>query len=299
MMGIGAVLAGTASAAIRGNTEYMPATLCIIFVVCAQMSANMYYRYYDVTHNCGNNIDEGNSSKAVREMLMHLKEYSTGMFLLAVMTGMAIITMAGAWSLMLGAFIVVAGWLSSGGSLPLLRTPYGIVCSFIFFGPVCVFSTSLIQSMHEASQPLNWYDITPALYMSLAIGLMCINSTMLYGYASYYRDLRNSKASFVTLCGRRITRIIFIVNGALYTAIIIGMCYSLHLNIYSLEMTPSVLCFIIDIYIWWKMRTLPRYKDYTLIDVGNFNVLLMGLLSFLIFEITGVPDDSRLTFFGL
>ena len=78
MMGIGAVLAGTASAAIRGNTEYMPATLCIIFVVCAQMSANMYYRYYDVTHNCGNNIDEGNSSKAVREMLMHLKEYSTG-----------------------------------------------------------------------------------------------------------------------------------------------------------------------------------------------------------------------------
>ena len=126
-----------------------------------------------------------------------------------------------------------------------------------FFGPVCVISTSLIQSMHEASQPLNWYDITPALYMSLAIGLMCINSTMLYGYASYYRDLRNSKASFVTLCGRRITRIIFIVNGALYTAIIIGMCYSLHLNIYSLEMTPSVLCFIIDIYIWWKMRT-PR-----------------------------------------
>ena len=95
-------------------------------------------------------------------MLMHLKEYSTGMFLLAVMTGMAIITMAGARSLMLGAFIVVAGWLSSGGSLPFFRELRMASSAPLFFRPVCVISTSLIQSMHEASQPLNWYDITPA-----------------------------------------------------------------------------------------------------------------------------------------
>lgn len=299
MIGAGAVFAGTAAAAIRGNTEFLPATLCLFFVIFAQLSANFYYRYFDEKNRCGNTIDLHISSRKRPENISILKECSMGMSLLAAMTGLAIVAMGGWWTILLGAFILAAGWISSGGSLPLLRTPYGIVCSFVLFGPVCVISTSMIQSMHEANEPLNWFDITPSLYMGIIIGLMAVNSTILYGYASYYRDLRNSKDSFVTACGRRVARIVFIANGVLYTAVTIGMCLSLDLRITSLEMIPTIMCLLIDIYIWHQMKSLPRHKTGRLIHLGNLNILIMGLLSFIIFEITGIPDDSQLTFFGI
>lgn len=298
MMGAGSVMAGTACAALRGNTEYLPATLCLIFVIFAQLSANFYYQYYDETNRCGNNIDNRIHNNSSRQAFPLLKECSIGMFFLAVMTGMSLIAMSGWWVMAMGVFVILFGWLACGGSTPLLRTPYGIICSFVIFGPVGVISTSFIQSMHESTEPLNWHDITPSLYMSIVIGLMCVNSTLLYGYSTYLTDLRNSKESFVTVCGKKATRILFLFNGFAYTGVTVFMCMSLHLNLDGLDMIPSALCLLVDIYIWWKMRTLPRYQLPTLIDVGNFNVLLMGLLSFLIFELTGTPDDSQLTFFG-
>lgn len=297
MMGVGAVFAGTASAALRGNTEFLPATLCLLFVIFLQLGANFYYVYYDESHNCGNSIDSKISGGKTPAAL--IKEFSFGMVLLAVMVGLALTTMGGWWVFFVGVFILAATWFTCGGSIPLLRTPYGVICTFILFGPVCVMSTSLIQSQHESTTPLNWFDITPSLYMSIVIGLMCANANLLYGYSTYLTDLRNSKQSFCTYFGRKTTRVVFFINGLLYTAVSVFMCLSLHLDLYGLDMVPSTICFIIDIYIWWKMRTLPRHKLRSLVPIGTFNVLLMGLLSFLIFELTGVPDDSQLTFFGL
>jgi len=299
MMGIGCVLMGTACAAIHGNTEVLPATLCMIFVVFMQMAANFYYRYYDIAHSCGNAIDSRIASHSTKEPRGILKECSFACLLLAAMCGLSIATMGGIWALIVGFFIVLIVWLTVGGSMPLLRTPYGIVCPFILFGPICVITTSLIQSMHEATEPLNWFDITPSLYMSIVMGLMCVNATMLYSYSNFYSDRRNSKETFVAAVGRKPTRIIFMINSIIYTVVTIFMCLQLHLPLNGLDMLPSTLCFIIDIYIWWQMKTRPRYQLKSLVDVGNFNVLLMGLLSFLIFELTGTPDDSTLTFFGI
>lgn len=298
MMGAGSVMAGTACAALRGNTEYLPATLCLVFAIFAQLSANFYYLYYDESNRCGNNIDMHIRSRSQVNGFSMLKECSVGTMLLAIMTGMSLIAMSGWWVMAVGIFIVIAAWIACGGSTPLLRTPYGIICSFVIFGPVGVISTSFIQLLHDTSHPISWYDITPSLYMSIVIGLMCVNSTLLYGYSTYLTDLRNSKESFATVCGRKATRILFLFNGIAYTGVTVFMCLSLHLDLDGLDMAPSAICLLVDIYIWWKMRTMPRYKLATLIDVSNFNVLLMGLLSFLIFELTGTPDNSQLTFFG-
>ena len=299
MMGIGCVLMGTACAALRGNTEILPATLCIIFVVLMQMGGNFHYRYYDIVHSCGTEIDSRIANRSSKESPAILKECSFACALLAAMCGLSIATMGGVWALIVGIFTALIAWLTMGGSMPLLRTPYGIICSFILFGPICVITTSLIQSMHEAAEPLNWFDITPSLYMSIVMGLMCVNATMLYSYSNFYSDRRNSKETVVVAIGRKPTRILFMLNSVIYTVVTIFMCLQLHLPLNGLDMLPSSLCFIIDIYIWWQMKTRPRYQLKTLVDVGNFNVFLMGLLSFLIFELTGIPDDSTLTFFGV
>lgn len=298
MMGLGAAAAGTACAAIRGNTEYLPATLCALFAMFMQLAGNFSYRRADLIL-MPKEIKSEPSQFSFSDKLLYLRECSYTCLMLAGICGMALAAMGGWWVMVVGAFIIGISRFTMDGAIPLLRTPYGILAPFILFGPVCVICTSLIQSMHEATHPLNWYDITPSLYMSIVIGLMCVNATMLYSYANYPRDRKIGKETFVVRIGRRNARIIFIINSVIYTVVTVFMCLKLHLSLNGLDMMPSTLCFILDIYIWWKMRTLKRTQLKELVDVGNFNVLLMGLLSFLIFELTGVPDDSTLTFFGI
>ena len=302
MVGVGAVLAGMAAAVLHGNLEYLPATLCLLFVVFMQLSGNYYYLYFDESRNAGFAIDKKLSTpwdapSGVK--LTMLREFSYGMFLLATMVGFGLVSMSGWWILIVGIVVMAFSWLSCGGNMPLLRTQYGIVASFILFGPICVITTSLVQSSHETRQMYNWFDLGPAIYMSVVIGFMAINANLLYGYSTYLTDLRNSKTTYVTTYGRKVTRIVFFINGLLYTSVSVLMCVNLHLNLYGLDMLPSTICFIIDIYIWWKMSHTPRYKLVNLVPLGTLNVLLMGLLSFIIFYITGVPDDSQFTFFQI
>lgn len=299
MMGIGGVLAGTACASLSGNSEVIPATLCILFVILAQQAGNFYYRYYDMTRKSGGHIDSRIVKKEKKSSINVLRECSIGMALLALMISFPIVSMGGWWTILLGVFIFLTGWLACAGSNPLLRTPFGVVCSFILFGPVCVIGTCLLQLVHESKGHIDWTYLVPAIYMGVVIGLMCINATLLYGYANFTTDLRNSKVTLVGAVGRRIGRYIFLINGFLYTAITIVMFLQLHLELNGVDLIPSIVCLLIDIYIWWQMRTRPRYLYYQLIDLGNFNVFLMGLLSYIIFEITGKPDLSHMTFFGL
>lgn len=299
MLGIGSVFAGTACAALRGNAEYLPATLCLLFTVFAQLSGNLYYRSVDVYNSLGANVDSLIRKGKTQPGDSMLKEGSQGMLFLAAMCGLCIAGMSGAWILVVGVFVFGIAWLQVGGSHPLLRSPYGIIGSFLLFGPVCVICTSLIQSMHEAEEPLNWFDITPSLYMGIVMGLMAVNSTIMHGYATFLTDLRNSKMTFVTKFGRKATRIVFLINSIVYTGVTVFMCLQLHLDIAGVDMLPSALCLIFDIYIWHLMRRMPRYKLESLVAYCNFNALLMGVLSFIIFEINGLPDDSHLMFFGI
>lgn len=299
LTGIGAVLTGTACASLTGNSELIPASLCILFVVFAQLGSNFYYRYLDISRQYGGYIDTRIRNKSNKAASNILKECSIGMFLIAGTIGLTAAGMGGWWTLLLGAFIIIAAWLTFGGSNPLLRTPFGVFCSFILFGPVCVIGTCLLQVVHENINHIDWNYMIPSVYMGVVIGLMSINATMLYGYANYTTDLRNSKVTFVGAIGRKYSRIVFLLNGFLYTAITVVMCIQLHLDLNGLDMLPSVICLLIDIYIWWQMRTLPRYQYHQLIDLGNFNVFLMGLLSYIIFEITGTPDLSHMRFFGI
>lgn len=299
MMGIGAVLGGTACAALYGLTEVLPASLCIIFTAFAQMAGNMSYRYYDVTHPAGMDRNSRSVNENRKAPGVFLKEGAVVCSMIAIMCSLAIVTMGGWWTIIAGVFVVALGWLGMAGNPPLLRTPSGILLPFILFGPVCVICTSLLQVQHDNPAPLSWCQIVPALYMSIVIGLMCVNATMLYSYANFYHDRRVGKETFVAMIGRKATQTLFLVNGVVYTAVSVCMCIQLELPLNGLEMMPSVLCFILDIYIWWQMITRQRHQLQGLVDIGNFNVLLMGLLSFIIFELTGTPDLSQMTFFGI
>lgn len=296
LTGVGCVLAGCAAASMHGNLEVFPATLCVLFVMFAQLSANIYNRYYDEVNSMGTLVDNLIAYKQSRNPGM-MKEFSVAMLLLAIMTGLALVTMGGWWVIPVGIFIIIAGWFCCAGSIPLMRTPFSPICAFIMFGPVCVITTSLIQSQHEATESLSWFDISPAIFMSVAMGLMAANCTLVFNYSQYYSHRRNSRESMATILGRKGTRIVYLINSFASAGFVVWMCFYFNLPYNGWGMVPAAICLVIDIYLWRKMITMPRYRLEELTKVATLNVFLMGVLSLIIYAFTGTPDDSIKTYF--
>lgn len=72
MLGAGAVLSGMAAAALHGNFELLPATLCLLFAIFMQLAGNYYYLYYDESHNSGWSIDMLLHKKIIRAVSRRL-----------------------------------------------------------------------------------------------------------------------------------------------------------------------------------------------------------------------------------
>lgn len=203
MIGVGCVIAGMGAASLYGNLKILSGTLCMVFAAFSQLSANMANRYYDERHALGAGIDQKISAKRQPTATSMLKECAVAMFLLAIMVGLAILTMCGWWVLPIGIFIVVAGWLCSNGETPLMRTPLSPLVAFFLFGPVCVISSYLVQTIPDALHPIGWYDVQPAVYIGIAFGFLAANANIVYNYVRYYPDLRNCRSSMVTELGRK------------------------------------------------------------------------------------------------
>lgn len=299
MIGVGCVIAGMGAASLYGNLMILSGTLCMVFAAFSQLSANMANRYYDERHSLGAGIDQKISVEPQPTATSMLKECAVAMFLLAIMVGLAILTMCGWWVLPIGLFIVVAGWLCSNGETPLMRTPLSPLVAFFLFGPVCVISSYLVQTIPDALHPIGWYDVQPAVYIGIAFGFLAANANIVYNYARYYPDLRNCRSSMVTELGRKKSRIIFLVSTLASFATALAMCLSPDTHSGWLDFSPAIVPLCINLYVWHKMRSLPRQQLYRLIGVANANVLLTALICFVVFTLTGLPDENPSSYFGL
>ncbi len=312
LIGIGAVIAGTAAANLRGNAEVLPATLCFIFVIFAQLTGIALYLYYVLKKlheekkkdmNPDNREDREYVSKlAAREL--YYKAFTLGFGLMALMVGSSMVSMGGYMMLLIGIFIFVAIWFMTGGNYPILDTPWSPLFSFLMFGPVAVITTSLMQSQHETTEPLNWFDIAPAIYMSLAVGFMAAIATMTTNFARSEYDRGAHNDTFLISFGRDTTLNMIMVCAVLSAATLIFSSYRLNFVHPLLGYLPAVIPFVVNLWILYALRTLPHDPDQAkrnlkIIETVSYaNVTLMGVIAFIVSFCDGVPDDSRLHFFN-
>lgn len=300
MMGIGAVMGGNSSAQVHGNAEFFPATICLIFVIFAQLSANCYTHYREQLYRMGYNTRaslRNASSLPGYDKILFYRIFSFGLALIAFMAGCTLVAMGGIWFGIVGVFIVIVAWLMVGGSNPLLLSPWGSAFTFILFGPVAVISTSMLQSTHETTDPLSWFDISPALFMAGIMGFLCANAYLVYIYGNYHIYKESLGETFTATFGRRATRILVLVNSFLAFGIYVWAAFYLSLANAWLVASPSIICLLINIYIWWQMKYRPKYKQIYLVNLACLNVLLMGVLASIVAYFTGIPDDSYMHVF--
>lgn len=249
LIGVSTVLAGSAAAGLHGNLEILPAILCMLFAVFAQMASNLAHRYMDECTNSGENIDDkisGVSESGIPTKII-LKEGFISVMLITIMIGCAIATMTGWWAFVLGLIIFLIGWVTNAGPM-LVRTPWSLLSTFLLFGPIGVIGTSLVQSLHEATDPLGWYDLSPAIYIGCVMGFMTANCHIVYNFASYHADRRNSKRTFSIAFGRKAARILFIINGLAAFFLMLSMCLNLKPEKWGLDMIAPSISLLINIY---------------------------------------------------
>lgn len=301
MIGVGAVLSATAAANLHGNAEVFPATLCVLFVIFAQLAANCAYRSYDLMHGAR---DERSHLRDMRsnpgfDRLLFYKVFGYATLFMALMIGVTIVSMGGWWFAVVGVFICIAGWLMVSGSTPIILTPWSGLFSFLLFGPMTVLPTSMLQSFHETTNLWSWYDLAPPIYMSVAVGLLAANANLAYNYATYFIDKSNQRDTFTATFGRKTTRSVFLINSIVSVVFFSVSRFWVLSSLWEIlvGLLPAVICLIVNLLIWRKMRTYPRYKLVDVLKWACFNVLLMGILSLIVSSFIGASDDSYMELF--
>lgn len=282
LISISAVFMGTAAAVLRGNMQVLSASLAMFFAIFLQISAQLMVAKYTLRHTGDtgrHSIDDEETDLSPEQIL---NESSRAFLILACTLGLAIISQNAWWTLIIAAIVLILFFFGYMSPKPLSKSPATLLLTFLLFGPICVIGTSLIQSSQESSSILNLYDITPALFLSVISGLYAVNIHLIHlNYST------NPKRSI----GRM--KVGFTVNSILIIATVTVSMICLKMD-YSYDfIILSALSFLVNMYVVFKIRKDSEDKVFRKMEnLTLINTLIFSILTFILFWVVGIPDDS-------
>lgn len=213
----GAVMGGLTASVIRGGISVFPAVMTLIFAILLQISGNLYHGYFDLCFGAGENIagmNDRDSRYFNSARVQLLKIVANGFSILTITAGISLFSFIGWLGAVYIAILSVMLYFYFAGPKPIVRTKWSLAFTFIFFGPICVSGTALIQNMHS-------HDWIPIIVYSFIIGLLAVNAHIAVQYLRYEEDRMNGKETLVTSKGGHFTRFVYLGNAVLVTAILI------------------------------------------------------------------------------
>ena len=301
LMGVGTVLAGTAAAAVRGNMEILPATVCLLYALFMQLGANYFHnycqlsKYYDrLDGNTGLLLPDEKTARDPMTVRL-LKEAATACILISLMLGMTIMAMAedAWWTIIVGVLLYGLNAALSLGPRPLFRTPWAVVAMFIMFGPLGVVGTALLQCQHEAKDTVwSLYDIMPALYVSVAMGFLSCNTYLIYSYRNFKFNTGINPEGITPRFGLKTVEWMTFANGLLMFVVMCAVTVRLNFENPLVALIPAVLGFVLNTYISLRMRHGPLAELAHLNVLTKVNYVLTAVTLFIIWWLLGTPDDS-------
>ena len=203
---IAGVIAAIGVAKWEHRFAWLPALICFVFAVLAQVTSNFANEYYDFLRGSDKKgrvgprrgVTEGDiTPKALRNVT-----FAT--LAIACAVGCCLIPFGGWWLIPVGVAIAVFALAYSAGPFPLSYHGLGDVAVFIFFGLVPVNLTYYVQAG-------GWSPF--AIMVSITIGLMGVNVLLVNNYRDMEDDIDAHKRTTVVIFGRRIAGFYYLVSG--------------------------------------------------------------------------------------
>ena len=228
--------------ALYDNFNLIPAILCLLFALLAQIASNFANEYYDFKSGLDRKGREG-PRRGVTEgdITPQAMKFATfGTLALACVIGCSLIYYGGWWLLPIGIFIALGVMAYSTGPYPLSHHGLGEVAVLFFFGIIPVTLTYYVQS-------LQWsLDV---LLASISIGLMGANVLIVNNYRDHDDDKEVGKRTLAVIFGRRAVSNLYLFNGYIAVALMIMTWWELPIWSWA---TP-ILYLVAHTAIWWQL----------------------------------------------
>lgn len=262
---VSGVLAGVAVAMQRGHFDWLPALLCLLFALAAQIGsnfANEYYDYRDGLDKPGREgfrrgVTEGDITPAAMHRATALA------FAIAAGIGCSLIWWGGWWLILAGIFIFIGALSYSAGPFPLSRNALGEIAVVVFYGLIPVSFTFYLQTGY-----FSYNDFLAGL----AVGLLSANILIVNNYRDHDDDKAVGKLTTAVVFGREAVSWAYLVNGFLAVLLTIGMWRAA--GWWTLVLPALYL--VAHIALWAYMR---RHQGRDLNRVLGMTALLMLLLT--------------------
>lgn len=206
------VIMPTALAFHEGNARWLPAILCLLFAVMAQITSNLVNDYADFKTGSDHEGSLGPERKLVsgeitpKAMLRAIIISVTISFLI----GMSLIFWGGWILLPFGLAILAAAFCYSLGPIPLSYKALGDVAVILFFGIVPVTFTYFILTK----------NVSPEIVTAgLAMGLVVDELLIVNNIRDAEEDKLHDKVTTVGLFGKKFMMMVFLFNPLIACAL--------------------------------------------------------------------------------
>lgn len=211
---VAGVIAGTGCAIIYGSFNAVPALLCLLFAMLAQVASNFGNEYYDFKNGIDrrgrSGFRRGVTEGDISPVAMKRATYCT--LLAAAAVGCAMLFYGPWWLVIVGIVIMLFALAYSAGPYPLSHHGLGDIAVVLFFGVVPVVFTCYLQVGA-------WDCLHVALPVSVSVGLLAANVLVVNNYRDMEDDAAVGKRTTVVIFGRRVMAVAYLLSGVVAMAL--------------------------------------------------------------------------------
>ena len=221
---ISGVIAGISCAIMNGSFQAVPALLCLLFAMLAQIASNFGNEYFDYKNGIDKKGREG-FRRGVTEGEITPEAMKTATFaalFLAAVAGCLMLFWGEWWMIPAGIAIGIFAIAYSAGPYPLSHHGLGDIAVVIFFGIVPVTLTCYLQEG-------GWQSLDTSLPLSVAIGLMAANVLVVNNYRDMDDDKQVNKRTTVVIFGRKVMGNVYLASGIIAMALLLPLWLALPL----------------------------------------------------------------------
>lgn len=246
---VAGVIAGTACAVFYGGFRPIPAVICLLFAIVAQIASNFANEYYDFRNGLDRKGREG-FRRGVTEGDISPKSmlYATyGLLALDALLGCSLLLFGPWWLIPIGIAIALFAVGYSTGPYPLSHHGLGDIAVIIFFGIVPVTLTAYLQVG-------SWIIWPATIRVALAMGMLGANVLIVNNYRDYEDDKTVGKRTTVVIFGRE-------AMGGVYLAFAV-MAIFLIFRAFAGELSPwwltAIAAYVVVVRNLWRKITHSR-----------------------------------------
>lgn len=270
---VAGVIAGIACAVCLGKFNVVPAVLCLLFAMLAQIASNFGNEYYDFK----NGVDKkgrkgfrrGVTEGEISPKAMKLATFFT--LALAGVVGCMMLFYGPWWLIIVGVVIMLFALAYSAGPYPLSHHGLGDVAVVLFFGVVPVVFTCFLQTG-------SWEGLKFVIPTSVAIGLLAANVLIVNNYRDMEDDAAVNKNTTVVIFGRKTMGWVYLFFGVISMLLMLPLWDSLPC---CALITPA-LYMVLHIHTWRQLKKSLGAQLNPLLGKTAMNLLIFAVM-FLLF----------------